>query len=65
MYFETNTDWLSLLKNEFYYPKLVLEKYNFDNGIEVYSNNSYYVEFYAEYYDEKYINLFLKTIRKI
>ena len=65
MYFETNTDWLSLLKNEFYYPKLVLEKYNFDNGIEVYSNNSYYVDFYAEYYDEKYINLFLKTIRKI
>ena len=56
---------MSLLKNEFYYPKLVLEKYNFDNGIEVYSNNSYYVDFYAEYYDEKYINLFLKTIRKI
>ena len=28
-------------KNEFYYPKVFLEKYYFDKDIEIYSDNSY------------------------
>ena len=44
---------------------MFLEKYYFNKGIEVYSNNSYYVESEEEYYDEKCIVLFLEAIRKI
>ena len=43
-----------------YHPNVFLEKYNFDNDIEVYSNNSYCVDFDEECYDEKCIDLFLK-----
>ena len=64
-------------KNEYCYPKVFLEKYSFDKDIEMYSNNSYFVESDEEYYNEKCIdlfifrnnkknaiNLFLKNIRK-
>ena len=44
---------------------MVLEKYNFNKDIEVYSNNSYYADSDEEYYDEKFRDLFLETIRKI
>ena len=44
---------------------MLLEKYNFNKDIEVYSNNSYYADSDEEYYDEKFIDLFLETIRKI
>ena len=43
---------------------MLLEKYNFNKDIEVYSNNSYYADSDEEY-DEKFIDLFLETIRKI
>ena len=48
-----------------YYPKVFLEKYNFNKDIEIYSNNSYYVDSDEEYYDEEYVDLFLETIRKM
>ena len=44
---------------------MVLEKYNFNKDIEVYSNNSYYADSDEEYDDEKFRDLFLETIRKI
>ena len=44
---------------------MLLEKYYFNKDIEIYSNNSYYVEPDEEYYDEKCIDLFLETIRKV
>ena len=47
-------------KNEYYCPKVFLEKYNLNNDIETYSNNSYYVDSDEEDYDEKCIDLFLK-----
>ena len=66
LYFYTsNTDWFSLWKNQYYYPKVLLEKYYFDKDIEIYSNNSYYVESDEEYYEGKCRDLFLETIRKI
>ena len=43
---------------------MILEKYYFNNDIEIYSNNSYYVESDKEYYDKKCIDLFLATIKK-
>ena len=43
---------------------MLLEKYNFNKDIEVYSNNSYYADSDEEY-DEKFIDLFSETIRKI
>ena len=52
-------------KIEYYYLKVFLQKYYFDKDIEIYSNNSYYVESDEKYYDKKCINLFLETIRKI
>ena len=52
-------------KIEYYYLKVFLEKYYFDKDIEIYSNNSYYVESDEKYYDKKCIDLFLETIRKI
>ena len=48
----SNNDWFSLLKkkNENYYPKVFLEKYDFDKDIKkIYSNNSYYVDCNEEY----------------
>ena len=39
---------------------MFLEKYNFNKDIEIYSNNSYYVDS-----DEEYVDLFLETIRKM
>ena len=56
---------IQLIKKENYYPKVFLEKYNFNKDIEIYSNNSYYIDSDKEYYDEKQISLFLETIRKI
>ena len=56
---------IQLIKKENYYPKVFLEKYNFNKDIEIYSNNSYYIDSDKEYYDEKEIFLFLETIRKI
>ena len=44
---------------------MVLEKYNVNKDIEVYSNNSYYADSDEEYDDEKFRDLFLETIRKI
>ena len=44
---------------------MFLEKYNFNKDIEIYSNNSYYVDSDEEYYDEEYVDLFLETIRKM
>ena len=32
-------------ENENYYPKVFLEKYNFNKDIEIFSNNSYYVNY--------------------
>ena len=52
-------------KKKNYYPKVFLEKYNFNKDIEIYSNNSYYVDSDEEYYDEEYVDLFLETIRKM
>ena len=56
---------IQLIKKENYYPKVFLEKYNFNKDIEIYSNNSYCIDSDKEYYDEKQISLFLETIRKI
>ena len=39
--------------------------YNINKNIEIYSNDSYYVDSNEEYYNGKCIVLFLKTIRKI
>ena len=44
---------------------MFLEKCYFNKDIEIYSKNSYYVDSDEEYYDEKFIDLFLETIRKI
>ena len=44
---------------------MLLEKYYFNKDIEIYSNNSYYVESDEEYYEGKCRDLFLETIRKI
>ena len=49
-------------KNENYYPKVILEKYDFNKN-RICSNYSYYEDSDEEYYDEKYIDLFLETIR--
>ena len=46
-------------KDENYYLKVFLEKYNF------HSNNFYYEDSAEKCYDEKCIDLFLETIRKI
>ena len=40
-------------KDENYYPKVFLEKYNFNKDIEIYSNNFYLVNSDEEYHDEK------------
>ena len=41
-------------KDEAYYSKVFLEKYNFNKDIEIHSNNNpYYVDSDEEYYDEK------------
>ena len=45
-------------KVENYYLKVFLEKYNFNESIEIYSNYSYYVD--SD--DEKHIDLFLETM---
>ena len=37
-------------KIETYYPKVFLEKYNFNKDIDICSNNSYYVDSDEEYY---------------
>ena len=50
--------------NENFYPKVFLEKYNLSEDIEIYSNNSYYVDSDEECYDEKFKDLILET-RKI
>ena len=42
---------------------MFLQKYHFYNDIEIYSNNSYYIDSDEEYYDEKCIDLFLETIK--
>ena len=42
---------------------MFLEKYNFNKGREIYSNNSYNVDSDGGYYDEKCIDLFLETIK--
>ena len=39
--------------------KLFLEKYNFNEDIEIYCSNSD-----EEYYDEESIDLFLETLKK-
>ena len=52
-------------KNENYYLKVFLEKYNFSKDIEIYFNKSYYADSDKECYDEKRIDLFLETIRRI
>ena len=46
-------------KVENYYLKVFLEKYNFNESIEIYSNYYYYVD--SD--DEKHIDLFLETMR--
>ena len=43
---------------------MFLEKYNLSEDIEIYSNNSYYVDSDEECYDEKFKDLILET-RKI
>ena len=50
--------------NENYYPKAFLEKYNFNKGIKMYSNNSWEVHCDEEH-DEKCIDLLLEAIRTI
>ena len=41
-------------KDEAYYSKVFLEKYNFNKDIEIHSNNNpYYVDSDEEYFDEK------------
>ena len=44
---------------------MLLEKYIFNKDKEIHSNNSYYLNSDKEYYDEKYLDLFLETIREI
>ena len=39
-------------KDEKYYPKVFLEKYNFNDTIEVYSDNSYNIDTYQDYSDD-------------
>ena len=40
-------------KRHFDKTKLFLPNYNFNKDIEIYSNNSYYVDSDEEYYDER------------
>ena len=40
-------------KNQKYYAKVFLEKYNFNKDKAIYSNGSYYVDFDEEYYNGK------------
>ena len=52
-------------ENKNYYPKVFLEKCNFNKDIEISPNNSYYVDSDRESYDEKCMDFILETIRKI
>ena len=52
-------------KKKNYYPKVFLEKCNFNKDIEISPNNSYYVDSDRECYDEKCMDFILETIRKI
>ena len=52
-------------KNENYYPRVFLEKYDFNKDVDIYSDNSYYVDSDEEYYHEKWRDFFLETIGKI
>ena len=51
-------------KNENYYPKVFLGKYDFNKDTEIYSNNSYYVDSDEEYY-EKMCRFIFRNIKKI
>ena len=46
-------------QNKNYYPKGLLEKYYFNEDIEIFCSNSD-----KEYYDEECIHLFLETLKK-
>ena len=47
-------------KDENYFLKMFLEKFDFDKDIEIYSNNSYYVDSHEEHYEtiKKYDEFF-------
>ena len=52
-------------KNENYYPRVFLEKYDFNKDVDIYSDNSYYVDSDEENYREKWRDFFLEAIGKI
>ena len=52
-------------KNENYYPRVFLEKYDFNKDVDIYSDNSYYVDSDEENYHEKWRDFFLEAIGKI